>query len=244
MSTLAYIPARTGSKGIPQKNFLMLGDKQLYAWSIDSAAENEMVDRIAVSIDMPPMQDPAWRVNDKPIHFHERKPEHATDEAQIEPGMIDCLEWMRMRDGYKPEFVALLQPTSPFRPTAMIDQAVELLLETGADSIVAAYRVHPYLWESHLAIGWQPNYNPIARQNRNDQPTILQESGSLHLTRRDMLIDTECRCAGRVEILEHGPEFGLEIDEPYDLWLAEQRIAYEGPEAREAVSRETIGGPE
>jgi len=223
MSTLAYIPARTGSKGIPNKNFLPLAGKPLYVWSVDAAAESEYVDRIVVSIDNPAIIDPVRQTNGKPVFIHERKPEHATDEAQIESGMIDCLKWLRDRDGYEPDFVVLLQPTSPFRPPGIVDDCLKRLIACRADSVLTGCFANALTWK--LEDEWVPGYSLTERLRRQDAFTVL-ETGSVFVTRRHVLVETGCRCGGKVEMMLTDSKYRFEIDEPFDLWLVEKVMKY------------------
>ena len=128
--TLAIIPARGGSKGLPRKNVLIAGGRPLIAWTIAAASAARSVDQVIVSSDDDEIIETseAWGC---PVPFH--RPESlATDNATSIDVVFHALDQM---PGF--EYVILLQPTSPLRTASDIDAAVNLLLTTGAPSCVS-----------------------------------------------------------------------------------------------------------
>lgn len=115
---LAVIPARGGSKGLPRKNAKMLCGKPLVAYSIEAALKSRLIDKVVVSTDDEEIFSIAKEYGpDIPLL---RPSELATDQSLIGDAVfhaIKCLE----AEGYSPDFVAQLYPTSPFRNPRMID---------------------------------------------------------------------------------------------------------------------------
>lgn len=220
MSVLAIIPARMGSKGIPNKNFEMIAGKMLVEWSIMAAKQSNNVGPICMSTDNLAMRIICdhWQ-----IYHHKRLPEHATDTAQIEDAIFDVLKTYEEEQNYVPELIVLLQPTSPVRPKGIIDRCIKRLDDTGCDSVLTGHRTHALEWEQYCG-SWVPTYDAMNRQRRQDQPVRIQENGSVFVTRRRTFVDTGIRCGGRVEVVEVPPCNSVETDDQYSWMLAESLL--------------------
>jgi len=137
LRSLAIIPARGGSKRIPGKNLAEVGGVSLVRRAIDAGA---VCDVVMVSTD-----ESSTEAHARPYlaggigAVHARKPEHATDEAQLEPVIADVLE---QYDGDGFDAIVLLQPTSPFRTYDHVAEALRILETTGCDSVVSVTRLH------------------------------------------------------------------------------------------------------
>lgn len=219
MSVLAIIPARAGSKGIRNKNFRICAGKMLLEWSIEAAKNSQYVAGIVLSTDT---DGTGERIAKKHgIKHHARLPEHATDEAQIEDAMRHILTELYIEQGYEPEIIVLLQPTSPFRPTGIIDRCIDMLRETGADSVLTGHRSHALSWLRRSDGTLWPSYGLPERPRRQDQPVSTQENGSVFVTTRESFVKTGIRCGGRIEVVDVPKMYSVEVDEPHDLELAE-----------------------
>ncbi|MDE0836947.1 MAG: acylneuraminate cytidylyltransferase family protein [Akkermansiaceae bacterium] len=142
MEILAIIPARGGSKGLPGKNIRLLAGVPLIAHTIRAALEADTVSRILVSTDDEDIAAVA-RESGAEVPFL-RPPELSDDKAF---GVDVCLHALAHAEDvldYHPEFVILLQPTSPMRHASDINAAVSLLCKSGADSVVSLKPVTEY----------------------------------------------------------------------------------------------------
>ena len=142
---LAIIPARGGSKRLPRKNILPLGGKPLIGWSIEAAKQSKYIDEVFVSTDD---QEIADIVSSIGINIPELRPSHlSTDKATTQSVLFYTLE----NFGQGSEIVVLLQPTSPFRNHQHIDEAIELLEDKSAFSIISVTPCeHPPQWSNTL----------------------------------------------------------------------------------------------
>ncbi|OLQ76076.1 acylneuraminate cytidylyltransferase [Photobacterium proteolyticum] len=120
LKKIAIIPARSGSKGLPNKNILMLLDKPLIAYSIEAAIESGVFERVIVSTDSLEYARISEQYGAEVLM---RSPELASDTASSYMVIEDVLK--RTNAKPKDSFV-LLQPTSPFRTSAHIQEAVSL----------------------------------------------------------------------------------------------------------------------
>ncbi len=129
-SVLALIPARSGSKGVPDKNVRPLGGQPLIAWSIAAATRSQTIDRVIVSTD----SDAYGRIAIK--HGAEvpflRPSELAADGSRDLEFILHALDWLDDR-GEEPDLIVHLRPTTPFRTPTHLDAAVEMMA-TGSTS--------------------------------------------------------------------------------------------------------------
>jgi CMP-N,N'-diacetyllegionaminic acid synthase len=224
--TLAVIPARGGSKGLPRKNLMKLGRLSLIGHALASAREAKRVTRVLVSTDDAEIAEEARRCGGE-VPFL-RPAALASDEAGMVPVMRHAVQWVEDA-GERPELVVLLQPTSPFRTGRDIDATIERVLETNADSaqtlVDAAY--HPFFMVRLEGDRTAPLFPDALRQyvRRQDPPRVYQPSGSVYVTRRAVLMD-EGRIIGRDNRgLVMGWEGSVKIDTEWEFRLAELVLA-------------------
>ena len=124
---LALIPARGGSKGIPRKNIRNFAGYPLIAWSIAAAKQSELVTRVIVSTDDGEIASIAREYSAETPFL--RPVELAQDKTTDLPVFEHALQWLEENEGYLPEIVVQLRPTSPIRPRGMLDHAIRILLE-------------------------------------------------------------------------------------------------------------------
>jgi N-acylneuraminate cytidylyltransferase len=124
---LALIPARGGSKGIPRKNIRNFAGYPLIAWSIAAAKQSVCVTRIVVSTDDEEIAAVAREFGAEAPFL--RPSEFAQDQTTDLPVFAHALQWLEENEGYVPEIVIQLRPTSPIRPRNCVDTAVKILME-------------------------------------------------------------------------------------------------------------------
>ena len=124
---LAIIPARGGSKGIPRKNIRSFAGYPLIAWSIAAAKQSQFVTRVIVSTDDEEIAAVARECGAETPFL--RPVEFAQDNSTDLPLFEHALAWLEENEGYYPETVLQLRPTSPIRPKTMVDDAVRILHE-------------------------------------------------------------------------------------------------------------------
>ena len=185
---IAVITARGGSKRLPGKNILPLSGKPMIAWSIKAGLESKYVDRLIVSTDDAEIAAVA-KTNGADVPF--MRPEHlASSTASSIDAVIHAIDTLETQeDSYT--YVLLLQPTSPLRTSEHIDQAVELLIKTKADSIIGVTEIdHPIEWTNKLPDDLSmdnflsPQFQGIRSQ---DFPTRYIINGAIYLCRIDRL---------------------------------------------------------
>jgi len=123
---LALIPARGGSKGIPRKNIRPFAGYPLIAYSIAAGLQAETVTRVIVSTDDEEIAAVARSFGAETPFL--RPAELAQDMIPDLPVFEHALRWLAENEGYRPDVIVQLRPTSPIRPKDCVDNAVRLLL--------------------------------------------------------------------------------------------------------------------
>lgn len=213
---LAVIPARGGSKGIPGKNGRVVAGRSLLGWSVAHARASERIDRVVVTTDDEALAALA-RAEGAEVPFL-RPAELATDDAPTEPALVHAVEQLAA-EGYRPDAVVLLQPTSPLRLPGRIDRAVAQYEAEGADSLVGVTEIHPFTWWT-TADGVASSYDPTRRPRRQDlapDDRRFVENGSIYITATDLLLRSGCRLGGRVALHEMDAVESIDVDDETHL---------------------------
>ncbi|MDD2236880.1 MAG: acylneuraminate cytidylyltransferase family protein [Kiritimatiellae bacterium] len=226
MSILGLITARGGSKGIPRKNIVDLGGKPLIAWTIEAAQQSQSIDRVLVSTDDEEIADVA-RSSGAEVPF--MRPEKlARDGSAHIPVIQHALQWIKQDEGALPDFVCLLQPTSPFRTSAHIDAAVQLLHEKKADAVVSVCeaKTHPFLTRKLDENGLlQPFMSiPSGYLRRQDFPPAYEINGAIYLCRSRIVTEQGTLLPEKTGAFVMDEKASLDIDTPDDLERARSAL--------------------
>jgi CMP-N-acetylneuraminic acid synthetase len=187
---LALIPARGGSKGVPRKNLAPIGGKPLIKWSLEAARAAPSINRLIVSTDAPEIAAVASSAGIE-VPFL-RPSEFASDTSLAVDVICHALDWLRKNEGYQPDFVLWLQPTSPLRTTDDIEGSVTLLREKSADSVVSVCPAeHHPAWmkrvnDDGLLLPWRDE--ETFPQRRQQLSPLYRLNGAIYLTRREILL--------------------------------------------------------
>jgi CMP-N-acetylneuraminic acid synthetase len=139
---LGIVPARGGSKGVPGKNVRPLAGRTLLEYTARAARESGVLDRVILSTDSPDIADTGRQAGlDVPFM---RPAMLAADDTPMLPVVLHALESLA-RNGWSPDIIVLLQPTSPLRRPGHIRDAVTTLRDTKADSVVTVVELPRHL---------------------------------------------------------------------------------------------------
>lgn len=187
---LAIIPARAGSKGVPNKNFRSLAGRPLIHYTCESAAKAQLLDTIVISTDY----DEAFNLA-KPYSTIQTLLLRPANLAQDDTPMIDVVTHVtRYYDSIEVTFdyICLLQPTCPFRMEGLIDRAINLILSHDADSLATVRQV-PAKFNPHWAYEDKNGYMTLATgekhiiSRRQDLPVAWYRDGQIYITRMDLI---------------------------------------------------------
>ena len=145
---LAIIPARGGSKRLPNKNILDLAGKPLIVWTIDAAKKSKYIDRIVVSTDSSRIAEIALKAGAE-VPF--MRPEHLAQDDTSTYDVVDHTLTQLRNYGNQYECLLLLQPTSPLRKSEHIDGAADLFTAKNADAVISVTGVdHLNEWSGNI----------------------------------------------------------------------------------------------
>ncbi len=148
MENIAIIPARSGSRGLKNKNIKLLAGKPLIKWTIEAALKSMLFKKVIVTTDSQLYAEIASSCGAE-IPFI-RSPSLSTDKAGSLEVVIDCLDFYRDK-GISFDYFCLLQPTSPLRTATNIAESYQVLLNKKADAVVSICESeHPPMWQDTI----------------------------------------------------------------------------------------------
>tara|TARA_B100001057_G_scaffold364698_2_gene367638 strand:- start:2477 stop:3226 length:750 start_codon:yes stop_codon:yes gene_type:complete len=217
LNFLAIIPARGGSKEIKNKNLIKINNKPLVSYSIEAAKNSKYVNKVVVSTDNKKIMSISKKFGAEIVV----RPRHlTTDKASIEDAVMHTLKKLK-DENYDPDYIILLQPTSPLRKKNEIDEVINKLLKTKADSIFTSVSLHPAMWK------WKEKYtkpifnkqfnNPVHVIDRQKLPETLIANGSIYVTKKEIFKKSRSRVGGKVTSYIMDPLTLIEIDSKRDL---------------------------
>jgi N-acylneuraminate cytidylyltransferase len=232
MNVLALIPARGGSKSIPRKNIRLFAGHPLLAYSIAAGLQAETVTRVLVSTDDEEIATIANRYGAETPFL--RPQELAQDNTTDLPVFVHALDWLLEHEGYRPEIVIQLRPTSPIRPPDLVDKAVQLLMDhPEADSVrgVVSSGQNPYkMWRINEHGHLQPLLNVPGipepyNAPRQALPLTYWQTGHIDAMRVASLRQKNSLSGDIILPLVIDPAYMVDIDSERDWQRAEWLIA-------------------
>jgi len=218
---LGVIPARGGSKSIPLKNIRALNGMPLLAYTIQAAKQSTFLDRCVVSTDH---ADIAAVARAHGAEVIDRPAELATDQAPTEGALLQVLEVLG-RQGYRPEFVVTLEPTSPFRTTTLIDRCIATAIEQQETDCVLTVTETRKRY-GRLVDGRFEYLFPNQPRRRQEREPLYEESSTVYVTRTTALErDRSVLGRSRVGVVVADSREALDINEPLDFLIAEAVLA-------------------
>lgn len=221
LKNFAIIPARQGSKGIPDKNIQLLCGKPLLTYTVEAAIEANLFDEIFVSTDSEQYAQIAREAGAK-VPFL-RDPKLATDTALSWDVARDAVEKYRSM-GMDFDTIALLQPTSPLRNAHDILAGYLKMEEKEANLVVSVCETtHSPLWENTLPEDHTLNgfFNQNSLLSRQNLPKYYRVNGALYIIKTDTLMYSENIYSRKSFAVIMSVENSIDIDEKLDLYIAE-----------------------
>ncbi len=224
MTCIAIIPARGGSKGIPNKNLAEVNGKSLVTRAIESALQSGVVDFVVVSSDNQTILDEAAKAGaiavNRPAHL-------ATDSADIEDAISHALHAFS-QDHQIPETLVLLQPTSPLRRPSTISDAIRIFAENGsAGSVFGVIEAEHHPYKTLIATG--STVEPVRTiddlsRSRQELPKAYRQSGSIYVVGVQDFLDNNSLFISPVRWIEVSSDEAIDVDNLADL-EAVRRVA-------------------
>lgn len=215
--TIAFIPARGGSKSIPLKNIRTLNGRPLVYWVINAAEKCGCIDWVYVATDSEKIKSVVNALDFEKVSVVDRSVESATDVAPTEMAM---LEFAAQNDF---DTIVLIQATSPMLRAEDLRKGFGLFEEEGTDSVMSVVRQRRFLWEEGKeGYAAAVNYDISRRPRRQEFGGYLVENGAFYITGRDALLKSGNRISGHIRLAEMPEESYFELDEPSDWAIVEK----------------------
>lgn len=205
MKILSVIPARAGSRGIPNKNIRIVCDHPLIYYSINNALKSQMITDIIVSTDSPEVRIIAQQMGVK-VHWRNALlcGDTVTLDAVIEDAIPKNEDW---------DYIVTMQPTSPTLRSETLDTAIQYAIEKDLDTVISAIN-DPHLSWSEEDGRKVPNY--IRRLNRQYLPPCYIETGAFVISKASV-VTSETRIGNRVDVYEVPEDESQDVDTFEDL---------------------------
>ena len=232
---LAVIPARGGSKSIPRKNIRMLAGHPLIAYSIAAGLQSSFVSRVLVSTDDEEIAAIARQYGAETPFL--RPAELAQDHTTDYPVFTHTLEWLKENEGYQPDIVIQLRPTSPVRPQDCVNRAVQILLEhPEAESVrgVVPSGQNPYkMWKlnddgSMVPLLELPGLKESYNSPRQALPQTYWQTGHIDAIRTNTILKKGSLSGDMVWSLVLDSRYTVDIDTLNDWQWTEWLISQGG----------------
>ncbi|MCR5701969.1 MAG: acylneuraminate cytidylyltransferase family protein [Lachnospiraceae bacterium] len=224
---LALIPARGGSKGIPNKNITNLAGKPLIAYSILAAKNSRYIDDIVVSTDSEKIAQVSNEYGATTPFL--RPAELASDTSKTIDCVIHAINFLR-NNGQTYDYVILLQPTQPIRKACHIDEAIETIINSSYDSLVSICPTseHPILMRTLNSEGTLQSILPISSTvRRQDFTTVYKVNGSIYINRINNNLNENTSLNDNKMPYLMDKKYSIDIDTPEDLIKAEEILKNE-----------------
>lgn len=218
---LAYIPARGGSKRIPEKNIKDFLGKPLIAYTIKQALSLSFVDRIFVDTDSPKIAAIAKKYGAEAPWL--RPAYLATDNSRGVDSLIYLLDKLKKQENYKPDYVVILQATSPLRELEDIKKCWQLIRHSDANSVLTVCSTHPRLYnlsqKNDLILVNRPKKQS---DNVQDWPAGFILNGCfVYLVKTKALLKEKTDITKKTKVVVCPKWRSIDLDIPEDWVLAE-----------------------
>jgi len=234
---LGVIQARGGSKGMPGKNLLPLGDFPLIAWTVASALAAKNITRLIISTDSSEIAEVA-KCFGAEVPFL-RPAALATDDALDFPLFDHALRTLANNEAYIPDVVVQLRPTTPLRPRGLLDKAIDMML---TDPITDCVRGVTEPSESPFKMWKIPSRSPYMvpllqgespesyNMPRQKLPPVYWQTGHVDVIRPRTIIEHKSMTGEHIRPVIVDQRYCVDIDTPRDLELAAWRLVQGGLE--------------
>ena len=226
MRNIAIIPARSGSKGVPDKNIRKLAGKPLIVYSIEAAIQSKMFDTVMVSTDSERYAEIA-RENGAEVPFLRSK-KTSSDGASSWDAVAEVLEeYHKLGNDY--ETFMLLQPTSPLRTYLNIQEAYREMMEKQANTIVSLCEMDHSPLQSNTLPESLSLDNFIRTESkgkrRQDMERYYRFNGAIYLAKADFFEDNHDIYREKCFAYIMDKRSSIDIDDEYDFAIAEAIMA-------------------
>lgn len=205
MKILAVIPARAGSRGIPNKNIRIIGEHPLIYYSIRNAIKSKLITDIIVSTDFPEVRIIAQQMG---VFVHWRDESLCGDAVTLDVVIADAVPRETAWD-----YIITMQPTSPTLRVETLDKAIQYTIDNNLDTVISAIN-SPHLSWGEKGGKKVPNYTE--RLNRQYLPPYYMETGAFVISKASV-VTPKTRIGDKVDVFEVPEDESQDVDTFEDL---------------------------
>ena len=218
----AIIPARSGSKGIPNKNIILLNNFPLIAYSIKAALNSKLIDKVIVSTDSKKYSKIAKSFGaDVPFL---RPASISKDKSTDLEFMTHLIEWLKINRAKVPEFFVHLRPTTPLRETKIIDKAISQFKNTNYSSLRSVHEMSESSYKNFeiknknlVSIFKKSRKLDNSNKSRQDFPKTYDANGYVDVLRTKLIIDKKKIHGDNVYAFKTKKNYELDVISDIDI---------------------------
>ena len=205
MKILAVIPARAGSKGIPNKNIRIVCGHPLIYYSIKNALDSEYITDVIISTDSPEVRIIATQMGTK---YKWRDKSLCGDAVTLDSVVYDAIPKEEQWD-----YIVTMQPTSPTLKVETLDAAIKYSIDNNLDTCISAFNAPHLSWREENGKK-VPNYEK--RLNRQYLPSNYLETGAFVISKASV-VTPQTRIGEKVDVFEVSEDEAQDVDNFNDL---------------------------
>ncbi|MBO2544267.1 acylneuraminate cytidylyltransferase family protein [Salegentibacter sp. BDJ18] len=226
MKILGLIPARGGSKGIPGKNIKLLGGKPLLQYTVGSAKNSKLLNKVILSSDDEDIFQIARHLK---LEVPFKRPEHLAEDSSSSLEVVQHALNYYLKKGINFDAVCLLQSTTPFRKAGLIDECILNFKDGNFDSLVSVREVpehfnpHWIFEEDHGSLKIATGEEEIISR-RQDLPKAYHRDGAIYITKTEVLLNENSLFGEKIGFVNTSASPYVNIDTPEDWRKAEELL--------------------
>jgi CMP-N-acetylneuraminic acid synthetase len=215
---LSVIPAKGHSKGLSNKNLYPFCGKALVEWAIEASLQSQFITRTVVSSDSREIIDLSKKLG---ANIIKRPSQLATSVASCENVMMHAVNYLRETEGYTPDVLILLQPTSPLRTYEDIDAAIELFFNKNCSAVISGYELQRNPLKEFL-IDEEGKLTAIIDNSypfrpRQQLPPAFRPNGAIYIVKAELFRQTHCLLTDNTKPFFMNKQKSIDIDTLDDL---------------------------
>lgn len=227
MKILGLIPARSGSKGIPNKNIKLLNGIPLLGYVANDAKRAGLLAKVIISTDSREIAEVATKYG---LEFPFLRPDEFSGDKSPSVDFVRHAILTLKERGEEFDAVCLLQPTSPFKPSGFIDQCLQAFVDGELDSLISVLQV-PHEFNPHWTFEESaPGVLKIATgeqqliPRRQDLPKAFYRDGAVYIFKSELVLRENRLVGGKTGYVLSDPAYYCNLDTMEDWYLAEEKV--------------------
>jgi N-acylneuraminate cytidylyltransferase len=220
MNIIALIPARGGSKGVPQKNIKNISGNPLISFSIISGLESVHINEMYVSSENRKIQEISKKFGAKII---KRPSNLAKDDSKTIDVVLHTINSLEKKK-IDIDILVLLQPTSPLRTSIDIDNAIDTFINNDCESVISVSELeHSPYWSLKLKNNFlTPNFGEkYFKMRRQELPKLYSPNGAIFISTPEYLRTNKTFYSKKALPYIMPSERSIDIDTELDFKMAE-----------------------